>query len=298
MSLSQFDKWFRSVGCEPAEALPAPPELRHRKGYYLPVTGEAKPASDRQDGALAKRVVLTTPALDRQGDVIVPTGARLRWFKKNPVVLWAHRYDHPPIGSVDTSSIIVTDKGIEAVVLFDAGTAAGREVHGLYDRGVMRAWSVGFVPLKWKVVEDEKTGKVRGYRVEEWELLELSAVPVPANPEALTRSLREIEERACDPALLPVLKGIKAAVEPPPGPGKGSDAAPRIAERLQDLDRRLSALEAAESSRKTAADRERLRAKGHAAAVADAVSARLPQAVQRLVADEIGRRRGTVSGEW
>ena len=238
MSLDQLDRWFLSLGCERAEKLAAPPELAGRPAYYLPMTGGALPAP-KHTGKLAKRVTLTTPARDRQGDVIVPTGARLRWFRANPVVLWAHRCDLPPIGRVDPDSLRVSEQGIEADVLFDEGSVVGREVYGLYDRGVMRAWSVGFIPLKWKVIEDPATHRAQGYRVEEWELLELSAVPVPANPEALTRETRRYERLGCDPRLLPVVKALQAAVaaspesplsaaqaQPGPAPAKGAATSP------------------------------------------------------------------------
>lgn len=295
MSFKQLDRWFRSVGCVPAERLHLPPELAGRKGYYLPVVGEARPPESAADGRLVKRVVLTTPVLDRQGDIVVPTGAKLRWFRKNPVVLWAHRFDMPPVGAVEADSIRVSEAGIEADVVFDAGSAAGREVFGLYDRGVMRGWSIGFVPLKWKVLEDGKTGKVRGYRVEEWELLELSAVPVPANPEALTRCLQEMEARPEDPRLAPVLNTLKAAAGLD-GNGR-SPSAERgdIAGRIMALERRIVALEAAESRQGTAADRPRLEAaKALAEAVAAALSARLPATLGALVQGEFDRRRGAV----
>ena len=178
-----MDKWFRRVGCERAAKANVPAELNGRRVYYLPMLGEAEPV-ESSDDRLIKRVVLTTPIQDRLGAVVVPQGIRMRWFHKNPVVLWSHQYDLPPIGNVDTNTLEVTDKGIEADVVFDQGSVVGREVYGLYDRGVMRAWSVGILPLKWDVIEDEETGKVSGYRVTEWELIELSAVPVPANPEA------------------------------------------------------------------------------------------------------------------
>jgi len=154
--------------------------------------------------------VLTTPRQDREGHVVVPSGVRLEWFRKNPVVLWAHCLDLPPIGVVDVKTLAVTDAGIEADVVFDKGSAVGREVYGLYDRGVMRAWSVGFVPINWEIQKNSETGKVRGYRVTEWELVELSAVPVPANPEALSRTIEHYESHGYDPTLDPVVKTLKA----------------------------------------------------------------------------------------
>ena len=324
MSMSQLDRWFRAVGCERASQLIAPPELRDRRGYYLPVAGETRPGRSTRD-RLVKRVILTTPTLDRQGDIVVPTGVSLKWFKKNPVVLWAHRYDQPPVGAVDVDALKVTDKGIEADVVFDAGSAVGREVYGLYDRGVMRAWSIGFVPLKWQLIEDPDTNRVKGYRIEEWELLELSAVPVPANPEALTRHITEMESRGYDPRLLPVLNALKSAVgsgadadSPEPVPGRPAARAKpqtenqipkiadphdlighldsRIAKLARTLEKRLGALEASEPRQRGAAADRRREPKGRwwVDSIAEEIAARLPHIVSDLVTAEFDRRRGVV----
>ena len=48
-----------------------------------------------------KRHVLaavSTDAIDRDGEVVVPRGIDKTHFQKNPVVLWAHDYRTMPIG--------------------------------------------------------------------------------------------------------------------------------------------------------------------------------------------------------
>ena len=42
--------------------------------------------------------VLSDETVDRLGDVIMSDGWDLTNFKKNPIALWAHRSDQPPIG--------------------------------------------------------------------------------------------------------------------------------------------------------------------------------------------------------
>ena len=70
-----------------------------------------------------------------------------------------------------------------------APTPFAREVAMLYAAGYQRGVSVGFKPLSYEERRNEKTGAVVGIRFLEQELLEASAVPVPANANALRRAL-------------------------------------------------------------------------------------------------------------
>lgn len=59
-----------------------------------------------------------------------------------------------------------------------AGTEKAQVVRQLYDEGIMKTVSVGFIPRE----RDAKNSKI----ITKAELLELSFVPVPANPNALS----------------------------------------------------------------------------------------------------------------
>jgi hypothetical protein len=66
-----------------------------------------------------------------------------------------------------------------------------RDVFRLYAEGVLRGWSIGFVPRKsYPLLRSGRFGPA-GMRVEEWDLLEYSAVPVPENPKALTLAVQK-----------------------------------------------------------------------------------------------------------
>src|SRR5262245_59555228 len=59
------------------------------------------------------RFRITTGSPDRMNDTISPEGWDLANYKRNPVVLWAHKYDEPPIGravaiSADPSGLTAT----------------------------------------------------------------------------------------------------------------------------------------------------------------------------------------------
>src|SRR5262249_50438348 len=62
-----------------------------------------------------------------------------------------------------------------------------------YEQGVLRGWSIGFVPRKASLLPESEaaTEGRRGVRVEEWDLLEYSAVPIPENPGALTVAIQK-----------------------------------------------------------------------------------------------------------
>jgi HK97 family phage prohead protease len=133
--------------------------------------------------AMTVRSVITTASPDRAGDVVVPTGLRnLAEYLRNPVVLWAHERKSMPIGRC--LSLDVTPERITAVTRFAQDSAFAEQVFRLYEQGVLRAWSIGFVPVRAALRRGD--GGRRGLRIETWDLLEYSAVPVPENPEALT----------------------------------------------------------------------------------------------------------------
>lgn len=132
---------------------------------------------------------VSTQSVDRQGDSIAIDGWRLDAYRKNPVVLWAHSYNGFPIAR--SSKIWIEDGKLKSIAAFvpENNSAVGRQAQGIYELykgGFLSATSVGFMPIKWAWTED--TNRKYGIDFEEQELLEYSAVPVPANAEALIES--------------------------------------------------------------------------------------------------------------
>jgi hypothetical protein len=135
--------------------------------------------------ALLLRCVISTRDRDRAGDIVEPAGLRNKAeFLCNPVVLWAHRRDMPPIGTCERLDIY-PDR-VEAVTRFARGLAFAEDLFRLYAQGIMRGWSIGFVPR-----QSERLRNPDGLRVLAWDLLEYSAVPLPENPGALTVAVRK-----------------------------------------------------------------------------------------------------------
>jgi len=131
----------------------------------------------KEEGVLEASVA-STPVIDRVGESIDQEGWELKQYKKNPVLLWAHnlREQKLPIGKV--TKLWTEGKGKRARLMFtskfDLQDTFAAEVYRKFKDNFLNAFSVGFVPI-------EKDGE----EYLQQELLEISAVPVPANPEAL-----------------------------------------------------------------------------------------------------------------
>jgi len=126
---------------------------------------------------------VSTSARDRMDEVVSAEGGDLKKFKKNPVVLFAHDYNQPPIAKA--LWIKREGDGILSKMKF-ASTEFAQEIFNLYKDGFMKAFSIGFVPKEYKFGKGKEDPSVTYLK---WELLEYSAVPVPANPEALALAI-------------------------------------------------------------------------------------------------------------
>ena len=120
--------------------------------------------------------------MDRHGDVVLAQGWRLQAYRQNPVFLWAHDYSRPVIGR---ALAVWAEPGQLLARLQFAPADFAREVAALYRGGYQQGVSVGFRPLRYEERRDSRTGAFLGIRFLEQELLEISAVPVPANGGAL-----------------------------------------------------------------------------------------------------------------
>lgn len=123
------------------------------------------------------RVVVSTPQPDRVKDVMEPKGCDIANYKLNPIVL----ADHNPKTPIGNAAIEVKDQRVEAVITFapQGVSAKADEYCGLAKAGILNTVSPGFREL------DTSPIKGGGVHIKSWELLELSLVSVPANPDAV-----------------------------------------------------------------------------------------------------------------
>jgi hypothetical protein len=174
-------------------------------------------------------IVGSTDDIDRYVEVIAVKGWDLKNYRANPVFLFGHDYRSPAVGRAmkvwkepgdgtpGTGKLIFHIKFAQAEEYAWADT-----IYKLYVGQYMRATSVGFLPWDWEDVEQPSEGKgtksleaicaditrkyglnlakVKGGKGKpdaprriftKQDLLELSAVPVPANPNALVNAFQK-----------------------------------------------------------------------------------------------------------
>jgi len=166
--------------------------------------------------------VASTATLDRYHEIIEPAGWRLDSYRKNPVFQNAHNYGDilftlGRAASTEVRNIEGRQALFQRIQFATEVNPVARIAYGLYKGGFLNAVSVGFIPLRW---EDGKGVKSAEWRMEngendlsqpspiepvgpsaerataprrrylEQELLEVSAVAIPANPDALALGLK------------------------------------------------------------------------------------------------------------
>lgn len=134
-------------------------------------------ATDLGDGEL--EAIIATDDLDRDGEILDMDGLDTRKFMKNPVVPFAHNYDQPPVAKC--TELIKEGGKLKARLKFAiAEYPFAGLIYNLYKGGFMNAFSIGFIPKEGEFDEEKN-----GFRFTKSEMLEFSAVPVPANGNAL-----------------------------------------------------------------------------------------------------------------
>ena len=143
--------------------------------------------------------IASTATLDRYHEVIEPAGWRLDTYRSNPVFQNAHNYGDIifTLGKAVSTEVLTVGGGQALCQRIQFATdvnPVARIAYGLYKGGFLNAVSVGFIPLRW---EDGGSGSPGPQlsagprrRYLEQELLEVSAVAIPANPDALALGMK------------------------------------------------------------------------------------------------------------
>ena len=146
---------------------------------------------------IGERSVLFTiskEVVDRDGDILRASGVDFSNYMKNPVFLSFHNSREFPLGKV--TKFWVEGNEVKAIVYFptleelstDPNNASEKAklvdfTYHCYKTGMLNAVSVGFIPVEW--IETDN-----GYDILKWELLEFSAVAVPANQDAIAQAVK------------------------------------------------------------------------------------------------------------
>ena len=159
------------------------------------ITRRSEPAARldaSEDGSVV--AVISTDDMARDKGVLLSSGARLDNYRKNPVFLWSHDRWKMPIGSaewVKQSPNKSNPTEILAKFRF-ASTMEGMAARTLFEEGHLRSFSVSWRPIdQSEPTEDELKENPRWKKDgvqwvgRDWELEEVSAVSVPALPQAV-----------------------------------------------------------------------------------------------------------------
>jgi len=159
-------------------------------GQRLVRDGKVERDASDTSGARRMRFVASDESVDRYGDIIRASGWDLSHFKNNPVLLFGHDSSAVPIGKVP--EIAVEGSRLIATTEFrpEGESADADDVYSALKGGFLSAVSVGFLPTVkpnyiWAPDDPNHEKWPTGYEFVGQELLELSVVPVPANPQAL-----------------------------------------------------------------------------------------------------------------
>lgn len=159
------------------------------------------------EGKRVTGVLASSGSLDRDEEIILPEAWSIDSFKRNPIFLFAHasRSADPQniLGRVE--KVEKTTAGLVADFAYDTDiNPKAAMVFAQVQRGTLRAYSVGFVPKAWvteyspreqidalpesarKALESGKAYVV----YTNVELIEISQVPVPSNPDAMIASIK------------------------------------------------------------------------------------------------------------
>lgn len=170
--LSLTDKTFEKRGVATIKELWTKAQEEGYEGLSTTCHVELTKAEDEQTKRF--HAVFSSENEDRHGDV-VKQDFDLKAFKKNPVFLDSHNYfsiEHI-LGRI--SPIGVKDGKLQGDIEFATDNPKGALAEQLAEKGFLTATSIGFIP---KMFDDDGN-------ILKSELLEISAVSVPANADAL-----------------------------------------------------------------------------------------------------------------
>jgi HK97 family phage prohead protease len=160
--------------------------MTDRKFADKPKPVERSATIEKDDSAPRRiRFVASDESVDRYGDIIRAAGWQLDNFRKNPVLLFGHQSRSLPVGKVDPIGIEGTRLIAHAEFPPEGVSPFADTVAQMVDKGFLSAVSVGFMPLATPTPIFDENKSVTGFEYNGQELLELSVVPVPANPNAL-----------------------------------------------------------------------------------------------------------------
>lgn len=132
--------------------------------------------------------ICSNAVIDRSGDSVAVSGVNITAYKNNPVFLWQHNDEEPPIGKAveiykTQTDLVVTFEFIPNLPEYGKYGEISEAMFSMVKNGFLSAVSIGFRPLDARFADE--VGRENGFDILSCELLEISLVNVPCNQTAL-----------------------------------------------------------------------------------------------------------------
>lgn len=184
--------------------------------------------------------IASTPSPDRDGDIMEPEGAK---FRSDTPFLWQHDRSQP-IGTCTPKMVKggleITAKLVKPTPDMPSQLAARLdEAWASIKAGLVRGLSIGFRPIEYSFLDEG------GIRFLSWDLLEVSAVTIPANAECSIQTVKSFDRQflAASGNEKPVVKTSKTAGATALKINKGNNTM-NISEQIKSFEAKRAALAA------------------------------------------------------
>lgn len=152
--------------------------------------------------------IITSSAIDRDGEVVIPQGMNATEFEANPVLFYNHDYNQPIgrcLGLKRGGEEIIGNFRFASKPEGWSGAFFPEFVSALVGQGIIKGVSIGYVPeaggMRRATPEDRKRFGDSVHTVySKWKLLEVSVAPLQANPQAVITAVRKGAINADDAA--------------------------------------------------------------------------------------------------
>jgi HK97 family phage prohead protease len=148
-----------------------------------------KPSSIDEDERSVE-FVISTDQVDRYGEIVDQKTWDFKSFLKNPVVFWGHTSHEPEYVLGTASDLKVSEDGKQTTARLNFDTDINPKADLVFNqikRGTLRTVSVGFMSGKMEMdAKDDDAPWI----LKDNELLEISVVPIPANPGAVALGMK------------------------------------------------------------------------------------------------------------
>ena len=132
---------------------------------------------DVDDDQRIIRILASDESVDRDGDIIKAKGWEFDNFIKTGSIIYGHDPSNLPLALPLSAEIVGKKLYINAQFAAEGTSEFNDAVYSLIKQKIVRGVSVGFLGKEWDEIDT-------GREFKKQELLELSVVPVPSNPNA------------------------------------------------------------------------------------------------------------------